>query len=227
MYKQDYEKVWDKYSDNFDDKKNGAEHLGDEWSTPEKSLVWFKKFIEPYLQDVAVAGELGVGGGKYSVLAADHIKKLYGIDISNNMLARTKERLADHECVFVPAKCENSEIPLPDESIEFFYSLDSMVHIFPYELYLYILEVGRILKPEGVAILEFADWDTPAAIVKFKLDVEVFQKNGGLGSGAFGFVSRQAIHHFANEAGLKVENIEAMTGRTSVARLRKSNSLEN
>lgn len=224
MHTQDYEKIWNNYSDRFG-KTPGtahAEHLGDEWANHQLSLARFEQFIKPHLAQGGDVGELGVGGGKYSVLAAPFVSRLYGIDISQNMLERTADRLKETNCDFIPIKCADSQIPLPDGSLDFFFSLDSMVHIFPYDLFSYVAEVGRILKAQAIAVIEFADWDQPGAINKFVLDHEHFVRQRQLSPGAFGFISRCAMEQFGARAGLKTLQFQEVSKRSSVVTLQKS-----
>jgi ubiquinone/menaquinone biosynthesis C-methylase UbiE len=223
MHTQDYEKIWDTYSDKFGQTPGTtkAENLGDEWGNLELSRERFEKFVRPHLSESLDVGELGVGGGKYSAMAAQYVRKLYGIDISDNMLARTAERLQETSCEFVPIKCADSKIALPDASLDVFFSLDSMVHIFPYDFFSYICELGRVLKPGSVAIIEYADWDQAGAVDKFRMDQAYFFQHKTLSPGAFGFISRRAMEQFAACAGLKVMQIQALSKRSSVATLQK------
>lgn len=223
MHTQDYEKIWDNYSDRFGTTNDTvkAENLGDEWGDLETSRFRFEKLVIPYLQDGLDVGELGVGGGKYSLMAAQHLRRLYGIDISDKMLMRTAERLKETKCEFVAVKCAEMKILLPDNSLDVFFSLDSMVHIFPYDLYSYVCEIGRILRSGGTGVIEYADWDQPGAINKFKMDFEHFSQHGGLSPGAFGFISRSAMQQFAQSAGLTIVDIQAVSNRSSAAIVRK------
>ena len=224
MQTQDYEKIWDQYSEKFGQTPGTekAAHLGDEWANLEISRARFEQFVLPHLRETLDVGELGVGGGKYSVMAAAHLRRLNGIDISDRMLARTAERLQQEtQCEFVAVKCVDSKITLPDAALDVFFSLDSMVHIFPYDFYSYVCEVGRVLRPGAVGIIEYADWDAPGAIHKFKMDFDHFRQHRQLSPGAFGFISRAAMTQFVASAGLKLEKIDTISKRSSVATLRK------
>lgn len=223
MHTQDYEKVWDRYSDRFEKNadKHNAKHLGDEWGPDDLPRANFEEFVVPYIGNVNIIGELGVGGGKYTIIAAQYAQKIFGIDISDKMLVRTSERLKESKCEFVPIKCKNSKILLEDATLDLFFSFDSMVHIFPYDFFSYVGEISRVLKNGSIAVLEFADWDTPGAIKKFKMDYDHYMEKQSLSPGAFGFISRNAIRSFAISAGMEIVNIQKRSPRTSVVTMRK------
>jgi SAM-dependent methyltransferase len=206
---QDYEAVWSGYAKRF---KGAA--LGEEWSTPERDQAIFKKYMHEHLQRGANIVELGVGGGKFTAMAMPFAAKLYGLDISSEMLALTAERLKDDR--FVPVKTDGRSIDIPDSSIDFFFSFDSMVHIFPNDLYAYIAAMGKFLKRGGKAVFEFADWDASGVMQKFLIDQDVYVRTGKLSPGAFGFISRSAVTAMVTHVGLSVMVLEQLTGRTSV-----------
>jgi SAM-dependent methyltransferase len=220
---QDYEKVWSGYAERFvknsDAKRDGW--LGEEWGTAEQAEGLFTKYLEPCLSSKSTVAELGVGGGKYSAMVAPRVQVLYGIDISIEMLNLTEARLRDLKCAFVPVKTDGKHVALDDNSVDLFFSFDSMVHIFPYDLFAYLCEMQRFLRPGGKAIFEFADWDSTGLVQKFLLDYNAYIQQGQLSSGAFGFISRSAICRLSEHAGLQVESLEQITGRTTVIVLKK------
>lgn len=220
---QDYEKVWDTYSKKFESAPHtqGAANLGDEWGNAERRDRIFKVHLQPRLQKGMHVGELGVGGGKYSVLVAPLVHTLYGIDISSEMLSRTQERMREAGGRFVPCKTSGAGIPLDDNQLDFFFSIDSAVHIFPYDLYGYLLELQRVLKPGAVGMIEFADWDLPGTLDKFLMDYKYVRKNGHLNPGAFGFVSPKALEQMLVSAGLALQSCTPLSRRTSLAIFQK------
>jgi ubiquinone/menaquinone biosynthesis C-methylase UbiE len=224
MTTQNYEKIWTQYAERHinTEKKSGATKLlGDEWGTAEYAARLFTTYIQPLLSPTSLVAELGVGGGKYTIKTAAIARKIYGVDISDSMLKLAGERLADTNCQFVPVKTNGKSVNLDTASIDLFFSFDSMVHIFPYDLYIYLAEMSRFLKPKGRAVFEFADWDTSGVTQKFLMDVNFYKEKNVISPAAFGFISRSAIARLAEELGMKAVSIDEITPRTSVIVLEK------
>lgn len=82
----------------------------------------------------------------------EQIPKLYGADINRNYIAFIRRYLPDKLLVFqntiVPP------LPLPDNSIDFVYGLSVFTHIHDFEE-AWLLEVKRVLKPNGSAFITF------------------------------------------------------------------------
>jgi len=215
---QDYENVWDGYSKRFNktaDTEN-TPNLGDEWGNDELTKKVFDGHILPHLRPGCNAAELGVGGGKYSILISPHVHTLYGIDISNEMLKRTAKRLESGRSRFVPVKTDGTNIKLSSNSVDFIFSIDSCVHIFHYDLFRYLKEFARIMKSGARGAVEFADWDRPGSFDKFVFDFDILEKTGRLNSGAFAFIDKAAISCFLRGAGLKELEIRPLTPRSSI-----------
>lgn len=221
---QDYERVWDTYSEKFGTAPatQGARNLGDEWGNTERRDRIFKTHLLPHLKSGQHVGELGVGGGKYSVLVAPLVDTLYGIDISAQMLKRTEERMRDVGGRFVACKTAGSDIPLADGRLDFFFSIDSAVHIFPYDLYGYVVALQRVLKPGAVGLIEFADADLDGATDKFLMDYRIFAKSNEMSPGAFGFISPKLLVSLIQNVGLELVDLKPLSRRTSLVSVRKS-----
>lgn len=222
---RDYAGIWDSYARRFSNSKDAhGKFLGDEWGTTESTVSSFNQWVLPILANANVACELGVGGGKHTSLAAIHVQKMIlGVDVSHEMISLATMRMdKEFPGKFKGIFTDGTKLPIENASVDAFYSIDAMVHIFPYDLLRYVREISRILNTGGKGVFEFADWDTPRAYEKFKMDAEVFYRSGKeMSSGAFGFVSRSMIAAALKETGLIVDGIEMVTGRTSVVCFRK------
>jgi ubiquinone/menaquinone biosynthesis C-methylase UbiE len=113
--------------------------FGDEWSRFDQSELsaeelqrmfdnYFNVFPWENLGDDAVGFDLGCGSGRWAKLVSPKVGRLHLVDPSPDALAVAKRSLADAEnCQFHLATVE--EIPLPDESCDFGYSLGVLHHI--------------------------------------------------------------------------------------------------
>ena len=221
MYRPDYEATWDAYSKRFGTTAStkDVQHLGDEWHTAAFSARIYEQFIRPHVETdaVRVVAELGVGGGKYTSMVAPHVARIYGVDVSSEMLERTRLRLEQTSCEFTTIKTDGRKLDIEPGTVDFFFSIDSCVHIFPYELFGYLGEMSRTLRPNGVGVVDFADWDGHRSFDKFCFDVDVLERTNKINPGAFSFVPGRVMVDMVTHHGMDVRGLSPSgNGRSSV-----------
>lgn len=93
--------------------------------------------------------DLGCGTGEMmkQILQTDNCKELYGIDLSEEMLAVAKSKLPDQ----VKLLLGDSESPFPDNFFDVVYCNDSFHH-YPAPRNV-LSEVQRVLKPGGTFLM--------------------------------------------------------------------------
>lgn len=113
--------------------------FGEEWSCYDQSQVsqqeletlfnaYFKLFPKSFLNKNNVGADFGCGSGRWANFIAPHVKKLYCIDASNVALSVSIKKLNHHNNLeFINAPV--NETPLPDNSLDFAYSLGVLHHI--------------------------------------------------------------------------------------------------
>jgi len=118
---------------------NVVEGFGDEWSRfnqfgltdqdlQEIFESCFSIFPWDRLPKNSIGFDLGCGSGRWAKLVAPMVGRLYCIDASKVALDVARKNLADNEnCQFHLASVDN--IPLPEGSADFGYSLDVLHHI--------------------------------------------------------------------------------------------------
>lgn len=123
--------------DNADSKT--VEGFGDEWSRFDQSGLtdqdheemfnsYFSIFPWGQLPENSVGLDMGCGSGRWAIKVAPRVKQLHCIDASKDALEVTKKNLAGMgNCQFHLASVV--DIPLPDESADFAYSLGVLHHI--------------------------------------------------------------------------------------------------
>jgi len=104
------------------------------------------------LQDQVL--ELGCGVGRIGRELAPFCGHWTGVDISENMLRHASERLAGRTNVSFHRLARTSLDMLPDESIDKAYSIAVFCHMDKEDLYLYLQELHRVLKPGGMIFVE-------------------------------------------------------------------------
>jgi ubiquinone/menaquinone biosynthesis C-methylase UbiE len=123
--------------DNADSKT--VEGFGDEWSRFDQSGLtdqdheemfngYFSIFPWDQLPENSVGLDMGCGSGRWAIKVAPRVKLLHCIDASKDALEVAKKNLARmNNCQFHLASVV--DIPLPDESADFAYSLGVLHHI--------------------------------------------------------------------------------------------------
>jgi len=98
--------------------------------------------------------ELGCGVGRIGRELAPFCSHWTGIDISENMIRHAAERLAERKNVSFHRLTRTSLDMLPDDSIDKAYSIAVFCHMDKEDLYLYLQELNRVVKPGGLIFVE-------------------------------------------------------------------------
>lgn len=116
-----------------------VEGFGDEWTRFDQSELqpqelealfseYFAVFPWQKLPPDAVGFDMGCGSGRWAKLVSPRVGKLHCIDASGAALMVAKKNLQDHKnCEFHQAAVD--AIPLPDDSMDFAYSLGVLHHV--------------------------------------------------------------------------------------------------
>ncbi len=100
------------------------------------------------LRNTDVWADIGCGVGYFSIPMAGNLKKVYSLDISDEMLTELKRRFSEQHIDNVEALLsEENAIPLPDKSVD-----GVLLALAAHELdnpNLFFRQITRILKPGG------------------------------------------------------------------------------
>lgn len=166
-----YAQDWNEYSKSWK-AQFGADysHLGDEWNDDatqqrERDQFYFRTYAERFLTKEMTVLEVGPGGGKWTVRIAPLVKKMIVLDVSDDMLRRTRERCESAGITNVEFLLGNGRDfqPVGDDHIDFFFSYDVFVHIALEDTWPYALEMARVLKPGGMGVCHHAINSVPEA----------------------------------------------------------------
>src|SRR5579863_4494336 len=100
--------------------------------------------------------EIGCGPGRLMRPMSRHFVEIHGVDVSDEMIALAKEKLRDVPNAH-PHLTDGASLPMfADDSFDFVYSYAVFQHIPAREVvYRYLKEIQRVLKPGGLARLQF------------------------------------------------------------------------
>jgi SAM-dependent methyltransferase len=198
----------------------GAETLGDEWGGPEFADRIIE-LVAPYLGAQVDVLELGCGGGKFSRRLAPRCRSLLCSDISAKMIDHTRATLSargigeDVDYVVLNGVDFSG---VADESADFIFSYDVLLHLPPENVFSYICDARRVLRDNGVFMLHQVNLASQAGMEHFfrqyfagswKLDFHNPRRRGYMY-----FMSEDQMRAIADAARLVVEEIVVDFPRT-------------
>lgn len=95
--------------------------------------------------------EIGCGPGRLLAPMTEHFGEVHGVDVSDEMLALARKRLADAPGARFHLVSGDNLAPVEDNSIDFVYSYTVFQHIPSRDAVMnYLREAHRVLKPGGI-----------------------------------------------------------------------------
>lgn len=116
--------------------------------------------------------ELGCGVGRIGLELAPRCREWHGVDISSNMLGVAEERLGQLANVYFHKIRRTSLEAFEDASIDKIYCSAVFIHLDKEDVFLFLREFARILKPGGLAYFETWNLGHPAGWKYFLMNVE-------------------------------------------------------
>jgi ubiquinone/menaquinone biosynthesis C-methylase UbiE len=123
-----------------------------------KGLEWELRRVPPAQRNAQGSNwralEIGCGPGRLMRPMSAHFAHIYGVDVSDEMIALAKEKLRGTPHAHVHATDGASLALFPDDHFDFVYSYAVFQHIPTREVVTeYFREIRRVLKPGGFALL--------------------------------------------------------------------------
>ena len=100
--------------------------------------------------------EIGPGGGRWSEILAARARRLVLVDVTPKALELCLERLRNRSNVEYVLSTGTDLPGVADASVDAIWSFDVFVHIAPVDQAAYLREIGRVLRPGGVALIHHA-----------------------------------------------------------------------
>jgi SAM-dependent methyltransferase len=140
----------------------GWKDQGEEWSKRwgSSTAQWYG-WIYPRVQKFFPAStllELAPGFGRWTQFLLPHCDRYIGVDVSSKCVDACTERFNDNDraSFFVN---DGSSLPMvADSSVDFAFSFDSFVHVEGDTISSYLVELARVLKPDGAAFVHHSNF---------------------------------------------------------------------
>jgi SAM-dependent methyltransferase len=157
------------------------EDHGEEWSSGfgDSRRMWFG-FILPRLIDrlpVRSAVEIACGHGRCTRFLAAHVEHLMAVDIAAEIVDTCAQRLSDLDNISYHVN-DGRTLPASDQSVDFVFSWDSLVHAEVDVLDAYVQEIARVLRPGGAAFLHHSNLGAYVDPTSREVSVEVTHWRG-------------------------------------------------
>jgi SAM-dependent methyltransferase len=122
-----------------------------------ESVLWETRRLDAIVSPRARrALEIGCGPGRLMKPLSAHFGEIHGVDVSDEMIRLARERLRGIPHAHVHANQGSELAQFADESFELVYSYAVFQHIPSREVVTdYLRETHRVLKPGGIARLQF------------------------------------------------------------------------
>ncbi|HEY1253074.1 MAG TPA: class I SAM-dependent methyltransferase [Thermoanaerobaculia bacterium] len=118
--------------------------------------------IRKHLRAGDIVLNIGCGVGRVDLYLAPHVREIWAIDVSGEMLARARERLNAHGNVrFLEVGNRDFLSAIHTQSIDLVFSYLVLQHLEKEDAVKYLREAARVLKPGGFLVTQFPNYLSP------------------------------------------------------------------
>lgn len=201
---KDYKNIWNKLSTNLDDASFYVCCLkGDDEEEIRRNGALTTAFLRDVLRikPTDKVLEIGCGVARIGRELAPHCGQWHGADISGNMIKHARERTKGISNVYLHELPNNSLSIFSDNTFDRVYSSIVFMHIDKPDMFTYMKEAYRVLKPGGRAYFDTYNILAPEAWQEFLKILENFPPGATRPGHVSQFSAPQEIEKFMTEAG--------------------------
>jgi SAM-dependent methyltransferase len=140
-------RIW---NERYNWSRGGGDEWSSKWGTPEKQ--WYGAIL-PRIAEYLPTGrclEIAPGFGRWTQFLLQLSDEVIAVDLCENCVEACQQRFAGNDRFKVFANDGKSLEMVPDHSIDFAFSFDSLVHVELDVLDAYLSQLKRKLTPQGV-----------------------------------------------------------------------------
>lgn len=154
---------WDKYVKDFEANPENLKYklLGNNWKGEDIFFQLLKKYSKP----IFTALEIGCGGGRVTDFAKTLFNHIIATDVSPEMIRKASTEVKGDNIKWEVTDGFSLD-QFPSNSQDIIYSHDVFVHFSSMQVYPYLLQMHRILKPGGIGMISFYNFVTHFKIFK-------------------------------------------------------------
>ncbi|MDQ3817337.1 MAG: class I SAM-dependent methyltransferase [Acidobacteriota bacterium] len=135
---------------------------GDEWSGPWGGVEpnWFGTIyprIHSFIPATTIL-EIAPGFGRWTQFLKDYCEHLVVVDLSQRCIEHCKDRFSTSSNITYHINDGKSLEMVEDESIDFAFSYDSLVHVEADVIEAYLAQLSKKLKPNGVGFIHHSNF---------------------------------------------------------------------
>lgn len=210
---------WDDYAKKRLDKPrvgdvwNDPRAIGMDVDEPEEVVAYLDRtVIEPFFERCPVMLEIGPGGGRFTEVLLPKCETLIAVDTSSNMLELLRRRFGDDERLVLQLGDGHGLEAVADESVDGIFSYGVFVHLQHWDIYNYLTEFRRVLKPGGKALVQHSNTFSELGWEKFRRDLRRQLNRHKLPS-SFIVNTPDLMREFIVRAGLEVVDMNVSAAR--------------
>ena len=149
---QDHNKTWDQMARTS---ALYAIYATEDQQKFERGGIEDAQLIAQWVTSDSIVLDVGCGIGRIEKYLAPYCRELHSVDVSREMLAQARARLAGIPNVHLHHTTATDLSCLGTETVDLAFSLLVLQHIEKEDAYLALREIHRVLRPGGIAYLQF------------------------------------------------------------------------
>jgi ubiquinone/menaquinone biosynthesis C-methylase UbiE len=122
--------------------------------------------------------EIGIGTGRIALSVAEHVQRLYGIDLSQEMMGALRRKITSAHAPIDLAQADAVFLPFPNATFDLVYA----VHVYHLvnQWRAGIAEAWRVVKPGGHFVVSFHKREADSPNSRLRRQMHVFAKELGV-----------------------------------------------